>query len=236
MQDKNRKKIPIKISKLLQKEINSKCPFCNNEDVGHFQIHHIDGNPQNNQDINLMMLCPICHSKITKGDIEEEKVLNKKIELIKGYSENKIDTNARTTNIMNINSGVHKSILANQLYTNNINIKGKTKPKLNHPEGSIGANLTMRNYVKHLIDRYQDYMKNDLTKNKKTKYCIIYNAIKKEFGVDKYTFVQTNKFNDLISFIQLRIDKTIQGKINKSKGIKNYSTFQEYLDKHNLTL
>lgn len=76
--NKRRPPIPNKIKASLQKEINSKCPFCSNEDVGHFQIHHIDENPFNNDFINLLMLCPICHSKITKKDISPQEVIVKK--------------------------------------------------------------------------------------------------------------------------------------------------------------
>lgn len=74
---KTRIRIPqvSKIKAELQKEINSKCPFCNNTDVGHFEIHHIDDNPSNNKQQNLILLCPLCHSKITKGDISQNEVL-----------------------------------------------------------------------------------------------------------------------------------------------------------------
>ena len=75
-----RKRIPVprKSIALLQKEINSICPFCNSQDVDHFEIHHIDENRSNNDLNNLIMLCPTCHSKITKGDILQEVVINKK--------------------------------------------------------------------------------------------------------------------------------------------------------------
>ncbi|MBP6431193.1 MAG: HNH endonuclease [Ferruginibacter sp.] len=76
-----RKNISAKVKSELQKEIESKCPFCLNEDVGHFQIHHIDENRSNNNKINLLMLCAICHSKITKGDISREQVENIKTNL-----------------------------------------------------------------------------------------------------------------------------------------------------------
>lgn len=73
---KNRKKIPKenKVRAEIQKEIGSVCPFCDNEDVGHFEIHHIDENPSNNKKENLLLVCPTCHSKITKGDITRKKV------------------------------------------------------------------------------------------------------------------------------------------------------------------
>ncbi len=73
-------RVPIsnKVKALLQKEINSICPFCALEDVDHFEIHHIDENPSNNDITNLLMLCPTCHSKINKGDITQERVIEMK--------------------------------------------------------------------------------------------------------------------------------------------------------------
>lgn len=58
-----------KVRAILQQEINSKCPICSSPDVGHFEIHHIDENRDNHQIENLLLLCPTCHSKITKKDI-----------------------------------------------------------------------------------------------------------------------------------------------------------------------
>ena len=78
----NRKHIPNKTRRLLQKEINSCCPFCGNEDVDHFQIHHIDESPDNNDFKNLIMLCPTCHSKITKEDIPKNTVIAIKEKLL----------------------------------------------------------------------------------------------------------------------------------------------------------
>jgi len=63
-----------KVRSILQQEINSTCPFCNDYEVAHFQIHHIDENPENNEILNLLLLCPNCHSKITKGDISMQEV------------------------------------------------------------------------------------------------------------------------------------------------------------------
>lgn len=75
-----RVRIPLreKIKAELQKEISSSCPFCLNTDVGHFEIHHIDENRTNNDPENLMLVCPTCHSKITKGDISQSSVLETK--------------------------------------------------------------------------------------------------------------------------------------------------------------
>ncbi|MCK8480981.1 HNH endonuclease [Psychroserpens algicola] len=83
MPKKNRPNIPQKnkVRAELQKETNSVCPFCDNDDVGHFEIHHIDENPSNNENTNLILICPTCHSKITKGDISRMEVVKHKQDL-----------------------------------------------------------------------------------------------------------------------------------------------------------
>jgi hypothetical protein len=78
-----RKYISNKIRALLLKEINLKCPFCNSEDVQHFQVHHIDGNCSNNDCGNFIIICPTCHSKIEKGDIITARVKEVKASLTK---------------------------------------------------------------------------------------------------------------------------------------------------------
>lgn len=84
MAKKIRTRIPqeTKVRAILQQEINSKCPNCENTDVGHFEIHHIDENPNNNKIENLILLCPICHSKITKKDIQIDEVKKWKKNLV----------------------------------------------------------------------------------------------------------------------------------------------------------
>jgi hypothetical protein len=67
----------------LQKEIGSRCPFCPDEEVGHFQIHHIDGDRTNHSFENLLLLCSPCHSKFTKKEWPLIKGREKKDELLK---------------------------------------------------------------------------------------------------------------------------------------------------------
>lgn len=78
---KKRPKISPKTKAILQKEINSECPICQNQEVEYFEIHHIDENPENNVLTNLLLLCSNCHTKITKGDISEYKIKQIKSDL-----------------------------------------------------------------------------------------------------------------------------------------------------------
>lgn len=81
MTKKTRTSIPKenKVRAELQKEVGSNCPFCPSEDVGHFHVHHIDEDPSNNDVFNLILICPTCHSKITKGDIAPIDVKEKRL-------------------------------------------------------------------------------------------------------------------------------------------------------------
>jgi hypothetical protein len=56
---------------------------------------------------------------------------------------------------------------------------------------------------------------------------VIYSAIKTQFKA-KWDFLPVERFWDLITFLQNRIDKTIVGKGRKSRGDKSYESFEEY--------
>lgn len=44
----------------------NECSVCGwKEDIDVLEVHHIDENRQNNDDSNLIILCPICHRKLT---------------------------------------------------------------------------------------------------------------------------------------------------------------------------
>ena len=59
------------------REYEHKCAICGyNEDIDILEVHHIDENRQNNSLENLIILCPICHRKLTT---HKYKILNNKI-------------------------------------------------------------------------------------------------------------------------------------------------------------
>jgi len=102
---KKKRTRPRQLAKLraeLQQEIESKCPFCESMEVGHFEIHHLDENPGNHEMTNLLLLCPTCHSKITKGDISCDDVYAKKnaIRILTNTSPEHHKTEAEAVDIM----------------------------------------------------------------------------------------------------------------------------------------
>ena len=222
---KIRAKIPFqnKVRSELQKEINSVCPICANEDVGHFQIHHIDENPSNNDLFNLILLCPTCHSKATKGDYSPLEIKNIKVRLLPPP---KLQPN---TNSVVFNSKVENAIVGNN---NSITIKQAKKIVQKYPESTIGFDPVRSQYIGRLIDRYNTYKESEVGKAN-MKYAVIFNMIKKHFLIPTSRAIyslQTDKFDALQEFIKNKINNTKLAKI-KGPSHKNYSSFEEFRHK-----
>lgn len=218
--------IPKKIEKKVYQEANSQCAFCDENNVESLQVHHMlpKANGGGDEFENLILVCASCHTKIHGGTINMTDVFIAKHKLAKKnkmYRQQKKDNSSSSISV-GLNSGIITGTI-------NFEASPKSSLKINPPLGSIGSDLEKRNYIKHLIDRYNDFQKSDSTKGK-YKYMAIYTAVKKKFKT-KWDMVPLELFPDLVSYLQLRIDNTIVGKINKSRGKKSYSSFEEYLSK-----
>ncbi|MGD0590114.1 MAG: HNH endonuclease [Bacteroidota bacterium] len=225
IEKKTRTKIPkeSKVRAELQKEINSVCPFCDNSEVGHFVIHHIDENPANHSMSNLLLLCPICHSKITKGDIRQEDVYKKKIELLTQSTSRK----GTAQRIVNVNEPVGNTIVGDR---NQITVKHVSKVvRQKYPEGCIGYDTVKANYIAHLIKRYNEYKEYEVGKGN-VNYAMFSSHLKKKFKIGPTRTIYNlpmNRFDELATYIQLRINDTKLGRV-KGLGHKNYSTYDEF--------
>jgi hypothetical protein len=94
------------------------------------------------------------------------------------------------------------------------------------PAGTIGASASMSSYCSYLIDRYQQYQKGDPTGKTDFKYQAIHLALKRRFK-GPWKLLDEEFFTNLAAFLQARIDATFIGRLNRSKGIRNYHQFDE---------
>jgi len=99
--------------------------------------------------------------------------------------------------------------------------------KIQPPPDTLSSDRDRLNYIKHLIDRYNEFKKRE-PKAAAFSHAVIYAAIKREFKCD-WKLIPLGKFHELASYLQKRIDRTWLGRINKTKGHRNYSSFDEYL-------
>lgn len=118
------------------------------------------------------------------------------------------------------------------IQANSVNISTqKRNIKVLPPEGTVSQDLNMSRYIKHLIGRYNEFASSDTTRKSKFSHGAIYRNIESRFG-SRWEFVPVHYFEDLARYLQGRIDKTMLAQINKSKGRKSYSCFQEYCEKY----
>ncbi len=210
----------------LQQEIDSRCPFCDSGDVDHFQFHHIDENPENNDSSNLLMLCPTCHSKITKGDVGRSEVEAIKKRLVNEDS----SRGTKMGNVINFNDKVGNAVVGDNNKVT-VNVKQQTK-KNKYPTDSLGANNDKTNYISYLITRYHEYKEREVGKEKMN-YAIFQSVLKKRFKIGKTRTlynIPEEKLEELASEIRKRIDGTVLANVKRSKDqFKNYLSYDEYL-------
>ena len=132
---------------------------------------------------------------------------------------------------MHITAGGHVMVGSpGGIQTSNLTIKNqKRKPTINPPAGSVGSSLSHRNYIQHLIERYNGFASQQ--PGRKFKHAVIYTRIKARFGAH-WNFASLDRFEDIATFLQQSIDRTKLGSINRSKGIPNFSLFTEYRQKY----
>jgi hypothetical protein len=228
--ERNDKRIPAKTKKLIWQEANSRCAFCHLDDVSLLDHHHIipRANGGSNDPSNLILVCRNCHGRIEDGSITSEQIASKKqaLKIIPLHP-----SRAASGQPIQIQGNVNSSIVG---HGNTITIRhGKSRPKIQHPAGTIGASLDHRNYIAHLIKRYHEYRDADRSfgaPDTKFNYAVIHKNIERTFGAQTY-FVPIERFADMSEYLKKLIDRTRLGRVNKSRGTPNYSTFTDYVSK-----
>lgn len=179
----------------------------------------IDSEPQYTVDVLLKMK----EAQAVSGTVEVSQSDSRKAELLlDNYRGQYNVTAAAYANVMIDSPG---GVQATSVVINN----QKRRIKIDPPAGSLASDLLRRNYVSHLIDRFNEFAKSQ--PGRTFRHGAIYGNIKKQFGTN-WSSIPLCRFDDLVSFLHRRIDGTMVGRINRGKRIVNYSTFDEYQHKY----
>ena len=95
------------------------------------------------------------------------------------------------------------------------------------PSGSIGSDQAKTSYIAYLIGRYQEFQKGHASKTDRFKYIAIHAALKRELK-GEWKLLSVDRFGEVVEFLHRRIDNTLIGKENKSKGIVSFHLFSEH--------
>ncbi len=192
---------------------------------------------------NLILMCAR-HSKLVDSEpmrftvelLKEMKEIRERegsFELSPGEAKKAEALHFDYSRTYNISAGGHVMVDSpGSVQAGNVVFKTvKRKIKLEPPEGCIASDLMQRNYVKHLIDRYNEFASQQRVRKGTFSYAAIYGLIKKEFRAD-WDKIPIERFEELVNLIQSRINRTEVGSINRGKGYRNYSTYTEYRREH----
>lgn len=118
------------------------------------------------------------------------------------------------------------------IIANIINIKGKKSHKYNYPLNSIGADNIKTNYIHYLYGRYIKFREADPSFGasvhaKHFHPAELHHTIYSKFKAKTF-FIHITRFDELVYYIQGRIDKTIMGKTNHRQNIPNYDLFEAF--------
>lgn len=190
---------------------------------------------------NLVLFCEH-HHKIVDGNpktytvesLGSIKAMQKKDGIIEISLEDVRRANQLLKSYLSIQAAPNAKVMVNSpgaLQADKITIITRKKHILSapHPD-AIAADLSKRNYVRYLIDRYNRFQHADKEKAGKGKYIIIYNAIKGEFGM-KWDTVPLAHFEKLVTFLQRRIIKSKLGRVRNAQGYRCFSSYEEWMKK-----
>jgi hypothetical protein len=214
------------IAKQVFQEAASCCSFCNESDVTALEVHHLDENPSNNTLDNLLLVCSTCHSKITHGSISTADAYTQKRIIQYQGAANRTASGATDQSVV-VENTANSGIIANV-----VNIKGKTSGKMHYPPDSIGSDAIMKGYVDYLYGQYIKFRKADASFGAKAHAKRfhpgeLHRTIRARFKAQTF-FIHVARFEELIQYMHERVDATILGRRNTSRGTKNYDTFEEY--------
>jgi hypothetical protein len=205
-------------------EAYSTCPFCGLEKLGSLQVHHIDGDPGNENFGNLIAACGSCHDQITKGFKSEADVRTAKRMLESGAHPFR-QPPKHTGDSVNVSHSSNSGIIANRVTINS----GDKRAKIILP-GTIGADPPRYNYVEYLIKQLTKFRQAGASygqRRGKIHSGSVRKILDNELGgLPKDQPV--DRFDDIVAVLKSKIGNTALGRNNTSRGIRNYHEFEEH--------
>ncbi len=127
-------------------------------------------------------------------------------------------------------STIHGDVNTGAVTVNQIHRGRRSVRPTEYPAGSIGSDLSQRNYIRYLVERYHRFREADLSFGRdpvRFSYAVIFKNIERKFKAPTY-FVPSSRFDELVKHLQHKIDGTILGKRNHGRGIRNYDPLDEF--------
>lgn len=184
---------------------------------------------------NLILLCSTHHtiidSDVNKYSVEYLEQMKEAHNRLADIEARPIDTTRAERLLAKYEIQVNGSLNIGAIHAETFTVNASKSPtiKVALPTDVVGGSSVHRRYIAHLLSKYKKFAEKQ--PGREFKPAVIYKSIERKFGAT-WERIGLNRFEEISAFIQQRIDQTMLGKINRSKGNPNYSSFEGYLKKY----
>lgn len=217
--------------KALIVEARGNCGWCKVA-APKLEFHHIDGDRSNTVLANLIALCGRCHDGATLQNPSEADLVYRKRELSWMHTAAAFhsSTNAAKEGVT-INIQENAGQVAGTI-NYNIRYGGKPKEKIILPT-SIGGDPARYGYMEYLIVRLAEFRNSGKSfgqkRSGKIHPGVIRNQIRNERG-SLPKDLPLESWDSLISDLKAKIDNTALGRLQRSRNLGRYHTFEEHIE------
>lgn len=214
------------VERIARERAAHRCVFCGESDAAHLDLVPAGGATDDLND--LLLVCTDCADQVSRGEIAPAEMRRARARLGAPVRMLGAPNDPVPRQSLNFTGTANGSMIANA-----INVRGDAKPsaKMAHPPGSIGADLDRKNYIAYLVDRYNEFGSAGRTsygQKGEFHHGVIHENVRRKFKAKTY-FIPVERFDDLVSYLRGRIDATIQGKRNRSRGRGSYSSYESHV-------
>ena len=201
-----------------------------------------------NDNDNLILLCEKHHKVV---DADPNKYTVPYLRQIKAMHEQQgpieiMPFETRCANLMSKHLEVHntsntciyngstifeaKDNATQNIVINNIKGGGKRKSVASVPtSGAVGTDALKRSYVKHLYERLFKFTSAIPKYSNGRAGATIARKINARFGAT-WTNVPLERYDEFVAYLKAEIDKTPIGRKNTGRGVRNYSSYEEFIN------
>ena len=137
------------------------------------------------------------------------------------------------SNVRVYNGSTHIEASGNatqNIIVNNIKGGGKRRPVASVPtSGTVGTDAAKRSYVCHLHERLFKFTSAIPKYSNGRAGATIARKIKERFGAT-CTNVPLERYDEFVAYLKTEIDKTPIGRKNTNRGVRNYSSYEEFIN------
>lgn len=113
---------------------------------------------------------------------------------------------------------------------NNVRGSGRRKSVASVPTvGTVGTDAAKRAYVAHLYDRLFKFTSAIPKYSNGRAGATIARKIREKFGAT-WTNVPIERYDELVVYLKAEIDKTPIGRKNTGRGVRNYSSYEDFVN------